>query len=248
MLLRLAYLGMTNAFALLRLLPVSDRDKDVEILALRHQPTILERQLGDARPRFSPGDQAFLAALLHRLPVQALRRLRLLVRPETILRRHRDLLAHRHAAGSRPKRAGRPRTIRSIRLLVLRLARENPAWAYRRIHGELLVLGIKVAASTVWRILQDAGIDPVPERTSTTWATFLRSQADALLACDFFETRTLSGARLYVLTVIEHRQPPDPRPRRHPTPDRILGHPSRQKPRHGPRRRRPTRAVPDPRP
>ncbi|GAB2968939.1 integrase core domain-containing protein [Saccharothrix stipae] len=87
---------------------------------------------------------------------------------------------------------------------MLRLARENPTWGYRRIHGELLVLGIKVAASTVWQILRDAGVDPVPERTTTTWSVFLRSQAEALLACDFFETRTLSGAHLYVLAVIEH--------------------------------------------
>ncbi|ONI93025.1 integrase [Saccharothrix sp. ALI-22-I] len=183
---------------------MSDRDKDVEILALRHQVTILERQLGNARPRFSPGDRAFLAALLHRLPVEALRRLRLLVRPETVLRWHRDLIARHHAAQSRPQRPGRPRTIRSIRLLVLRLARENPAWGYRRVHGELLVLGIRVAASTVWQILKDAGIDPTAERTTMTWSAFLRSQADALLACDFFETCTLSGARLYVLAVIEH--------------------------------------------
>jgi putative transposase len=131
-------------------------------------------------------------------------RFRLLVRPETVLRWHRDLLARSHAARSRPRRLGRPRTVRSIRLLVLRLARENPCWGYRRIHGELLVLGIKVAASTVWEILQQAGIDPAPERTSTTWASFLRSQAGALLACDFFETVTLTGARLYVLAVIEH--------------------------------------------
>ena len=72
------------------------------------------------------------------------------------------------------------------------------------MHGELLVLGVKVAASTVWEILQDAGIDPAPERSSSTWADFLRSQADALLACDFFETVTLTGARMYVLAVIEH--------------------------------------------
>ena len=117
---------------------------------------------------------------------------------------HRDLLAHHHAARFRPRRPGRPRTVRSIRLLVLRLSRENPCWGYRRIHGELLVLGIKIAASTVWQIPQQAGIDPAPERTSATWASFLRSQADVLLACDFFETVTLTGARLYVLAVIEH--------------------------------------------
>jgi hypothetical protein len=183
MLLRLAYLSVTNTFALLRLLSMSDRDKDAEILVLRHQITVLERQLGKTRLRFFPVDRAFFAALLHRLPLTVLRQLRLPVRPETVLRRHRDLLARRHAARSRPKRAGRPRTVRSIRLLVLRLAQENPTWGYRRIHGELLVLGIKIAASTVWQILQDAGIDPAPDRTSTTtWADFLRSQAQVLLA------------------------------------------------------------------
>lgn len=88
--------------------------------------------------------------------------------------------------------------------MVLRLARENPNWGYRRLHGELLVLGVKVAASTVWEILKEAGIDPATERASSTWASFLRSQAEALLACDFFETVTLSGARLYVFAVIEH--------------------------------------------
>ena len=131
-------------------------------------------------------------------------RFRLLLRPDTVLRWHRDLLARRHAARSRPRRPGRPRTVRSIRQLVLRLARENPCWGYRRIRGELLVLGIKTAASTVWEILQQAGIDPAPERASTTWGSFLRSQADALRACDFFEAVTLGRARLYVLAVIEH--------------------------------------------
>jgi putative transposase len=132
-----------------------------------------------------------------------LRRVRLLVRPDTVLRWHRDLVARRHAAASRPKRQGRPRTVHAIRLLVLRLVRENPGWGYRRIHGELL-LGIQVAASTVWEILKDAGIDPAPERASSTWADLLRSKADALPACDFLETVTLSGARLYVFAVVEH--------------------------------------------
>ena len=200
MLLRLAYLGVTNVFALLRLLPMSNRDKDAEILALRHQLSVLQRQLGPDRMRFTPGDRALLAALLHRLPRDVLKRLHLVVRPDTVLRWHRDAVARRHAqrSRSRPRRPGRPRTVRSIRVLVLRLVRENPAWGYRRVHGELLVLGVKVAASTVWEILHDAGIDPASERSSTTWADFLRSQAEALLACDFFETVTLSGARLYV--------------------------------------------------
>lgn len=204
MLLRLAYLGMASAFAMLRLLPRSDRDKDVEVLALRHQIAVLERQLNGQRVRFDAGDRAFLAALFQGLPPGVLRRMRLVVRPDTVLRWHRDLVARRYAVRARPKRGGRPRTVRSIRALVLRLARENLTWGYRRLHGELLVLGVKVAASTVWEILRDAGIPPAPERTSSTWADFLRSQADAFLACDFFETVPLSGARLYVFAFIEH--------------------------------------------
>ena len=203
MLLRLAYLGVTNALAMLRLLPMSDGAKDAEILALRHQIMVLERHLQGEKVRFTHADRAFLAALLHRLPRDVLRRIRLLVRPETVLRWHRDLIARHHARISRPKRAGRPPTVRSIRALVLRLARENGGWGYRRIHGELLVLGVKVAASTVWEILNDAGIDPAPQRTSHSWAAFLRVQAEAILAADFFETVTLTGNQ-YVLAVIEH--------------------------------------------
>ncbi|SDM00306.1 hypothetical protein [Nonomuraea jiangxiensis] len=72
------------------------------------------------------------------------------------------------------------------------------------MHGELATLGIKVAPSTVREILKQTGLDPAPKRASTTWADFLRSQADALLACDFIETVTLSGQRQHVLAVIEH--------------------------------------------
>ncbi|RKR91825.1 integrase-like protein [Micromonospora pisi] len=204
MLFRLAYLGVTNTLALLRLLPMNDRDKDAEILALRHQVMVLERQLHGEKVRFTPADRAWLAAVLHRLPRDVLRSLRLLVRPETVLRWHHDLDARRHARLSRPRRSGRPRTVRSIRRLALRLARENSTWGYRRIHGELLVLGVKVAPSTVWEILQHAGVDPTPQRASTSWATFLRSQAQAIIAADFFETTTMTGARLYVLAVIDH--------------------------------------------
>lgn len=204
MFLRLAYLRVTNALAMLRLLPMSDRVKDAEILVLRHQLAVLERQLHGQRAQFTPADRALLAALLYRLPRDMLHRMRLLVRPETVLHWHRDLVSRRHAAISRPKSPGRPRTVRSIRTLVLRLARDNSGWGYRRIHGELLTLGVKVAASTVWEILKDAGIDPAPERTADSWATFLRTQAEAILAADFFETVTLTGARLYVLAVIEH--------------------------------------------
>jgi hypothetical protein len=147
---RLAYLGVTNVFALL---PMSSQDKDAEILALRHQLLVLHRQLGPDRARFTPADRALLAALLHRLPRHVLKRLHLVARPDTVLRWHRELVARRHAQRSGPRRPGRPRTVRSIRALVLRLVRENPGRGYRRVHGELLVLGVKVAASTGWEIL-----------------------------------------------------------------------------------------------
>ncbi|GAA3469252.1 hypothetical protein GCM10018965_038050 [Nonomuraea roseola] len=127
MLFRLAYLAVTNTFAALRLLPMGARDKDVEILVLRHQITVLERQLGaGTRVRFAPEDRVFLAALLTSLPREVLCRLRLLVRPDTVLRWHRDLMRRRHARTCQSKRPGRPPTVRSIRTLILRLVRENP--------------------------------------------------------------------------------------------------------------------------
>jgi putative transposase len=201
-LLRLPYLALTSAFTLVRLIPMSDVDKNVEIPMLRRQLAILQRQTD--KPRLTPPDRAFLAALLHRLPRPRLRQLHLIVSPDTVLRWHRDLLRRHHANASRPKRPGRPPTIRSIKALVLRLARENTSWGYRRVHGELATLGIKVAPSTVWEILKTNGIEPAPQRDRQTWAAFLRGQAHAILAADFFETRTLTGARLYVFAVIEH--------------------------------------------
>ena len=115
MLLRLAYLVATNTIAFLRLLPMSSTEKDIEILALRHQLLVLQRQVG--KPRFEDTDRAVLAGLLHHLHVEKLRRLLLLVRPDTILRWHRNLLKHRHAATCVPKRHGRPPTVLSIRAL-----------------------------------------------------------------------------------------------------------------------------------
>ena len=101
-------------------------------------------------------------------------------------------------------KTGRPATRRNIKILVLRLARENPEWGYRRIHGELAGLGVKIAASTVWEILKKAGVDPAPRRSALTWSQFLRSQAEAILACDFFAADLLDGTQAYVLAVIEH--------------------------------------------
>jgi hypothetical protein len=187
---RFAYLAVAHAFAALWLVPLTDREKDVEILALRHQLTVLQRQLGHQRPQLRPEDRALLAALLKPLSRATLRGLRLLVSPDTVLRWHRDLVKHRHTRASANRGPGRPRTLASIRRLVLRLAAENPCWGYRPIHGELALLQIAVAPSTVWEILKTHGIDPAPLRATITWAPFLRSQAQAILALDFIETIT----------------------------------------------------------
>jgi putative transposase len=101
---------------------------------------------------------------------------------------------------------------------VLRLARENESWGYRRIQGELAGLGITVAPSTVWQILKSAGIDLAPRRGGPDWAGFLRSQAQGILALDFFTADLLNGMKVYVLAVIEPGTPPHPGPRRHQAP------------------------------
>jgi putative transposase len=172
------------------------RSKDVEILVLRHQLAVLGRQ--SARPRFEPEDRAILTAL-----ARVLGRDRwsiLLVRPDTILGWHRRLVANHWTY---PHRSGRPSTVAETRRTIMRLARENPTWGYRRIHGELARLGITLAASTVWAILKHAGIDPAPGRSSESWTEFLRAQAAGIVACDFFTVDTVSLRRYYVLFFIE---------------------------------------------
>jgi putative transposase len=155
-------------------------------------------------PKLNWADRALLAILLGVIPKARRHGLRLLVTPDTILRWHRNIVRRRWAAKSIRGKTGRPATRRNIKTLVLRLARENPEWGYRRIHGELAGLGVKIAASTVWEILKKAGIDPAPGRSGPTWPQFLRSQAEAILACDFLTADLLDGTQAYVLAVIEH--------------------------------------------
>ena len=172
-------------------------------MILRHQLAVLP-QRHSRRPKLNWADRALFAALLGAIPRARRHGLRLLVTPDTIVRWHRDIIRRRWAARSVRGKSGRPATRRNVRALVLRLARENPRWGYRRIHGELAGLGVKVAASTVWEILKTNGIDPAPRRTGPTWSQFLRSQAEAILACDFFTAGLLDGTQAYVLAVIEH--------------------------------------------
>jgi hypothetical protein len=99
---------------------------------------------------------------------------------------------------------GRPRTAAAIRTLVLRIATDNPMWEHRRVQGELVRLGHRIAASTVWQILHDAGIDPAPRRSGPTWKQFLTAQARGILAADFVHVDTVLLRRIYALIVIEH--------------------------------------------
>ena len=150
-------------------------------MILRHQLALLQRQQ-PRRPNLNWAGRALLAVLLGVIPKARRHGLRLLVTPDTIARWHRDIIRRRWAARSVRGKTGRPATRRNIKALVLRLARENPGWGYRRIHGELAGLGVNIAASTAWEILKKAGIDPAPRRTGPASSQFLRSQAEAILA------------------------------------------------------------------
>ncbi len=179
MCLRFVFLLTTRLAAWLRLSRREETWQTAEILILRHQLAVLQRRQ-PRRPTVNLADRALLAALLSVIPKARRQGLRLLVTPDTILRWHRDIVRNRWAARSMRGKTGRRATRRNITALVFRLARENPEWGYRRIHGELAGLGVKVAASTVWEILKKAGIDPVPRRTGLAWSQFLRSQAEAI--------------------------------------------------------------------
>jgi transposase len=203
MCLRFVFLLITRTASWLRLSQREETWKIAEILLLRHQLAVLQRRQ-PRRPDLDWADRALHATLLAVIPKVRHYGLRLLVSPDTIVRWHRDIVRRRWAARSIRGKTGRPATRRNINALVLRLARENTDWGYRRIHGELAGLGVKIAASTVREILKNAGIHPAPRRAGATWRQFLRSQAEAILACDFFTADLLDGTQAYVLAVIEH--------------------------------------------
>jgi hypothetical protein len=183
--------------ALVRSRPAAARD--VELLALRHEVRVLRRAA--KRNRWWPGDRLVLTALSRTLTRSDWGRLP--VRPETLLRWHRELVRRNWAAFGRRRRMGRPPLPAESRNLVRRLASENPAWGYQRIRGELLKLGHDVSATAIRMILRRHGVPPAPRRAGLSWRAFLRAHAGAVLACDFFTIETIRLQTVYVLFFIE---------------------------------------------
>ena len=177
-----------------------DVANEVKIVVLRQQVAVLRRQV--ARPDLEPVDRAILAALSRLLPRP--RWATFFVTPATLLRRHRDLVARHWTYPHR--RPGRPSFAAEIRALVLRLPSENANWGYRRVHGELVGLGYKVSASTVWKILHTAGVDPHPDATARPGPSFSPTRPKPSWPATSF-TWTQSGSSVS-LSCSSWRSPP----------------------------------------
>jgi putative transposase len=175
----------------------SSEYKELEIVVLRHEIAVLRRQV--SRPALRPADRAFLAAASRLLP--RARWQAFFVTPDTLLAWHRGLVARSWTYPGR--RPGRPRVTCEVRELIVRLARENPRWGYRRITGELIGLGVWVSQASVRNILMGAGIGPAGQRGGISWREFIRGQTQSVIACDFFTVDTITLRRIYVLFFIE---------------------------------------------
>jgi putative transposase len=184
---KIAYLLACRILGVAVLVFRGDRAKAAELLVLRHENAVLRRNIG--RVRYEPTDRVWFAALARFLPRRRWAEI-FPVTPATLLTWHRRLATKKYDTSKRRK-PGRPPTVRSSARLVVRLAKENPLWGYRRIHGELTKLGFAVAPSTVWEILHAAGIDPAPRRSGPTWRQSLHAQAAGILAVDFLHVDTV---------------------------------------------------------
>src|ERR1022692_173026 len=195
----LLYIGLCRILGLIASFRRTESNRDIEIMVLRHQVRILERQL-HARVRYRPVDRAILAAFSRLVPRARWRSF--LVTPDTLLRWHRKAAKHKWRRWRKRRGPGRPPMSDELVGLIVRLGRENHSWGCVRIQGELRKLGIRVSASSIRRVLRQHGLGPVPRR-GPTWSEFLRSGAHSVLATDFFTVDTVSLKQLYVLFVIE---------------------------------------------
>ena len=200
MIFSIVYFLVRCLFGFVTVLARREVSKDAELLVLRHENAVLRRQIG--RLRYQPGDRLWLAALSRLIPRRRWAEV-FAVTPATLLAWHRQLIARKWDYTSR-RRPGRPSTAAAIRNLVIRMATENPTWGHRRVQGELVKLGHRIAASTVWQILHDAGIDPAPRRTGPTWKQFLTAQARGILAADFVHVDTVLLRRIYAQIIDVH--------------------------------------------
>jgi hypothetical protein len=179
---------------LVHVLTRSDRAKDVELLLLRQQLRLYERQAKQPRP--SRWEKAVLATAAARLPERS--RVCLVFTPATLLRWHRELIKRKWTCANTPQ-TGRPPIPAACVELILRLAQENPRWGYGKMQGELAKLGHQVSRSAIKRLLRQHGLPPAPERGTSTWRDFLGHYRQYMVACDFFTVDTLFLQRLYIL-------------------------------------------------
>jgi transposase len=171
----------------------------VEVITLRQQVRVYQRQATRA-PRLPRWDKVLLAAIVARY--RALAGAIVIVQPDTVLRWHREIVRRKWTFGNIPRR-GRPATSAATVELIVRFARENRAWGYGKLQGELLKVGHRVSRATIKRVLRRQGLPPSARRGRTTWRTFIAQHRDQLLACDFFTVDTLFLQRLYVLFFVE---------------------------------------------
>ena len=217
---KLAYFTLCRSIQLFALLTRGDVAKDLELLVLRHQLTVLRRQL--PRPRLEPADRALLAAISRVLPRSCWSCF--FVRPETLLGWHRRLVA---GAWTYPhRRPGRPALDEDLQQLIVRLAKENPRWGYQRIQGELQRLGMRVSATAIRATLRRRGLDPAPRPASTTWRAFLRQQAAEIVACDLLHRRHRLAASAVCAVLHRTGHPAGPPGRGDGQPGWCLGHPA----------------------
>jgi putative transposase len=216
------YMMLRRVLELPAVVARSDISKDVEILVLRHEIAVLRRQV--KRPRYRPAERAWLSALARLLPRP--RWPIFGVTPATLLRWHRQLVTRTRTYPH--SRSSRPPVSKQIQDLVLRLAAENPTWGHRRNQAELAGLGYKVASSTVWKILNRAGVDPAPRRAGPTWRQFPHPPGPHDPGLRLLHRRHRAPQTNLRALLRRTGHPPSPRPRRDRPSHRRLGDPAGQ--------------------